>query len=258
MIDNNTKVRLLIRIIIVCWASLFLALLVKTCGANSFIIIGNSARFEKLCKFIDNNIILNSVLTILVCYINFSFYYLAILRQFFFNKYQRLIVIGMVVISTVLRALISNVYIDITLDSLNFLIIPFLLVFCLKKPIKQLKENKYVLRVFVALMLNFVFQFISLKVRNMQLKIFDNNTFVSLILSIDLTIMLMLYYLYENINKGGMNMGKWFGLFFGTDKDKLVKMKESRVEKIKTLTDEIAEIDKRLNEIEEKSKEEVK
>lgn len=106
--------------------------------------------------------------------------------------------------------------------------------------------NKY-WQVLVAWLLTFLFQFISLIVKNLALKQVDDSTFISLIYMIDLYIMCILYYLYRNYVKEKKQMGVFWGMFAGKPADRLRAMKAKREAKIKKLEAEINAIEIELS-----------
>ena len=85
-------------------------------------------------------------------------------------------------------------------------------------------------------------QFISLISRNIDLNsLIQDSSFVSLLLlSIDVLLMLTLYYLYERRNK---TVGFWLGKWFGQEVSWLKSQKEKKLKRIAKLQNEVKEID---------------
>ena len=105
------------------------------------------------------------------------------------------------------------------------------------------KNYKKYWQILVAFLLNFLFQLISLLVKNLSIGLVDESIFVVLIYGIDVYIMCFLYYLYRNFIKEQNTMGRFWGLFMGKPVDKLKEMKVKREKQIEKLNEEIKAIE---------------
>lgn len=250
LIENEVKVKLLQRLIIASWLLLAICFIIKICGANIFEIMCNNTNFIKVCNYIDTHIWAKYIICCLSSYCSVSLFILAVIRQYKFKVWQRVIVLITILIGCAIK--LWNSYIGLGVDFVQFIIIPIIF---LGKP------SKLWFRPFVALLLNIIFQVISALIKNIKIEIIDDNTLLSLIYIIDVYIMLVLYYLYNNLRKE--KMGLLLGIFFVRDITTLEEIKKKNIAKIEKATKErvkarlIAEneaIDKRIAELNEKNK----
>jgi hypothetical protein len=153
-----------------------------------------SPKFVQFCQFIDNNIILYSIIGIISSLISYYFFYLAILQKFTFSKKEFGIYFISVVVFCILRvyAIDSDYRTAISLFSniMQYFIIPFAIGVEFKK--------KSIIRLVIGNILNFVFQLIAVLTKNIGMNFITNTSLVATIFMIDLDIMLILYYLYSN------------------------------------------------------------
>lgn len=230
MVDSQVKVKLLQRLIIASWLLLAICFIIKICGANIFEIACNNINFINVCNYIDTHIWVKYILGCLSSYCSVSLFILATIRQYKFKVWQRIVVIVTIICGVAIK--LWNSYIGLSIDFIQLFILPMVF---LGKP------NKLWFRIIVGNVLNILFQIISMAIKDINLAIFDDNTFISLILSIDLYIMLFLYYLYSNIRRD--NMGIFFSWFFGKDVTKLEEIKKANNLKIEKTTNEKVKAD---------------
>ena len=150
--------------------------------------------FIRICKWAEGNFT-RYIIEYLIFMLGMTFYYLAIIKQKFYIKWQNLIFVFLTSY-WLLKLFFSEKYpiLFYVFDTLIALLPPFILY-------KEKKDFKFCLRVIVGCGLFFGFQVISLITRNIGLKNIDSNLLIDLILSIDYYIMLFLYYLYANRKK---------------------------------------------------------
>lgn len=179
--------------IIVSWVILIACFVIKVLGGNWFEILID----EGVGSIVDNNIVLSTVICSLSSYILFNFYYLAICERRNFKLWVHLLLIPYFAGITVLKIFVDARY-HILIDLLSNFVVPFLLV---------LKTNRKFFRIIIAFVLNCGFQAVSVMIRNASFTMISQGSLIiELILSIDVTIMLILYYLYSlygNIKKQG-------------------------------------------------------
>lgn len=165
------------------WVVLICCFIVKLFGGNYFEIVCENENFVMICNFIDNNFWLKVIVYAIICVINVSLVLLAIIEKRKFSGWQNIIILLIIVKS------IMSWYLQIVtfcLDIIIGIVIPF--VICRKMK-----------RVIIGQFLFISFQVISLITKNVGLTYLNNETtLVALILNIDVTIMLFLYYLYTN------------------------------------------------------------
>lgn len=229
------KARLLRRVIIISWITLALCFIVKIFGGNFFEIICENPNYKALCDYAENHLWFENILAFIPSFICQVFYLLAILQKYKFTLKEFLITIITLVLSVCLRdfSIIFGYIFD------------FILFFGL--PIFMLGKNyKKYYQVFIAFILNFLFQLISLLVKNLSIGYVSESIFFVLIYMIDLYIMCFLYYLYRNFKKEQNNMGKFWGLFAGKPVDKLKEMKVKREKQIAKLNEEVKAIEEAI------------
>jgi hypothetical protein len=101
--------------------------------------------------------------------------------------------------------------------------------------------------VLIAYSLTFVFQLVSLLVKNIGIVNVGETFFIGLIYSIDVYIMCILYYMYRNYEKEKIEMGILWMIFMGKPADKLRAMREKRLAKIEKLKAEVNAIEIELS-----------
>lgn len=172
--------------IVVSWVILVACFVIKVLGGNWFEILIEGG----MGSMIDNSIVLSMVICSLSSYVLFNFYYLAICERRNFKIWVHLLLIPYFAGITILKIFVDARY-HILVDLLSNFVVPFLLV---------LKTNRKFFRIIIAFVLNCGFQAISVMIRNASFTtISQGSLLVELILSIDVTIMLILYYLYSLI-----------------------------------------------------------
>lgn len=184
MMKNNYKV-----LIISCWSLLGVCCVLKLLGLDIFLVGSDNERFITLCNYIDNSFIKYFVYFVFNI-VTSSIYYMAVLKE----KKPNLKWLIPYMIYAILK-LVFNQY-DIVFNILDFIIVPLL-------PI--IINKKYWLRAIIGLGLMLGFQAISLIIKLDHFTMFDNNTLMGVLLSIDYIIMLMLYWLYSIREKKGGN-----------------------------------------------------
>lgn len=229
------KARLLRRVIIISWVSLALCFVIKIFGGNFFEIICENQNYKALCEYADSHFWLKYLIGILSTMLCQALYFLAILQEYKFNKWQLGITIASVLIGTYIKY-ISTLF-GWVFDIWFFIGMPILFL--------GKKYNKY-WQVLLALAMTLLFQFVSIIVKNLAIVVVGQSTFITLIFGIDVYIMCLLYYLYRNYKKEQKNMGMFWGLFMGKPVDKLKEMKAKREKQIAKLNEEIKAIEEAI------------
>lgn len=196
---NTYKSVVLRRAILICWALLFVCFVVKIFGGNYFAIMVNSPNFVQFCQFLDSNIVLYGLIGLISSLISYFFYYLAILKKLMFSKREFIIYVASVFVFCILRVSIINFeYRSVITTVVNIIQCFVIPLFFDNKPCKR-----YVFRIAIANVLNFLFQFIAVITKNIGFNFTTDSSLVTTIFMIDLYIMLALYYLYSNNYKKG-------------------------------------------------------
>lgn len=178
------------------WVVLICCFIVKLLGGNFFEIACNNERFVKFCAKYQNTII-DYITGILMYTFSTGFYLLAIFKKKVDFKDKNVIIMFLSTIAfAIMKILIQN-NIIIILEIIFLIIIPIL------------QNIKRWYRPIIAYILLFIFQLISLIIKNVGIKIIDDNFLTAVIFSIDYYIMILLYYFYTIKEEGDKNGKIW-------------------------------------------------
>ena len=187
--EKLDKERYLKRVIIVCWIALAICLVIKIFFGNLFEIMCSNENFIKICNYAENNYWLNYLLNCLYCFVSLFFFTLAICGKMQFEKWELIVAILTVMVGTLVKSL--GFAAGVVFDVWQGIIFPCVIT------IKTPKRHKYVIPANVML---FVFQFVSMYIKSIyDFVVMWDEVFLGMIYSIDVLIMLALYYLYSNI-----------------------------------------------------------
>ena len=187
------KARLLRRAIVISWATLALCFIVKIFGGNFFEIMCENPNYKALCEYADTHLWLKFIIGFLSSMLCEVLYLLAIIQKYKMSKRQFILTSICVAISCFIKLYSSKF--GILGDVLITLLLPMFFVG---------KNFKKYIDIFVAIVLSFSFQLLSLLVRNLGIVNVGETYFVGLIFMIDVYLMFFLYYLYRNYNKKEM------------------------------------------------------
>ena len=196
--EKLDKERYLKRVIIVCWIALAICFGIKLFGGNLFEIMCNNENFIKVCDYADNNLVLYYIVNTLNSLVLLYFFDLAICQKLKFEKLELIIIIFTVLIGNIIK-LCSNTF-GLIYDIWQMFAMPcFFLRETPKKWLNSLLGN----------ILLVIFQLMSLFIKNIGIKILTGESLIiTLIFSIDVFIMILLYFGYSNVKKkGGENSG---------------------------------------------------
>lgn len=183
-VKNNKELTL----IILTWLTLIFYWCLKIfCGYYIEFAYTNT-RFKLVCDFIDNNLIVNFLLSGALCYVMLYYYYAALLRKKKLSGIEKIILLVEVIVTGAL-SYIPNMIVLILNDVIKLIIIPLVL-------FKKI-NLKVILQVFMALGLNLLFQVISALIRNLSISNLQESSFICLLLSLDVIIMIFLFYEYR-------------------------------------------------------------
>ena len=187
--EKLDKERYLKRVIVVCWIALAICLGIKLFGGNLFEIMCNNENFIKVCEYAETHFWLNYLLNCLYCFVSLYLFTLAICGRLKFKKWELYVSIATVLVGTLAKTF--NPIIGFAFDIWQVVLLPC--VFTIKTP----KRHFYVIPANIMLM---AFQLISMFVKNVQDVIIpSDDILVGMIYSIDVILMMFLYYLYSNI-----------------------------------------------------------
>jgi hypothetical protein len=150
--------------------------------------------YIKVCEFADNNLWAKFLLGFVYAFPSCYFYTLAVCQQTKYERWQLIIVVSTVILSTFVK--LFNANLGLIVDLWQLLFMPFIFI---------LKDKKRLLNIPLGFALILTFQVISMFTKNVELKIMGDNMLVGAIFSIDVILMVLLYYAYSNLisKKGG-------------------------------------------------------
>lgn len=189
MQEKLDKAKYLNRVIIASWIGLALCFVIKIFGGNIFEVACANENFIAVCDYAENNQWAYYLIGAVYCFISLYFYVLAILKQLYYKNWQLIILILTVLIGSYIKIINSNFgWLYDYLWQFSTMIIIFLG-----------KRYKEYWKVLFAMVLLIGFQLISLLTRNLGIQMVTNSgVLVSAIYSIDVVLMVILYYLYCN------------------------------------------------------------
>ena len=242
--EDNYKQIVLKRMIIICWVILFVCFIIKIFGGNFFNIVCTNTRFANICAYVDKAVWIQYIIGCISTFLLHSMYLLAISKKLWFSKKDLLFVVPSILIGVGLR-LINNI-VGYFVDVWQYFLLPLFIE-------NKFHKNVYVRRIALGFVLTFIFQVISLLVKNIGLKIITNGSFlIASIYAIDVFIMSLLYYLYSNVKEN--NMGLFMGWLWGKNEKQLKALKEKKLAQIEALKKDIADIDAKLAQPKEENK----
>ena len=188
--EKLNKERYLKRVIVVCWIALAICFGIKLFGGNLFEIMCENENFIKVCEYADNHFWARYLICFVYAFASNYFYVLAVCEKSKFPKWQFIIFLITVILATLIKLLSSTI--GLIFDIWQLLIMP---------SIFTIKETKKHWNVVIGIALIFAFQVISMFAKNLEFVIMGDNVLIGAIFSIDVFLMIMLYYAYMNVRK---------------------------------------------------------
>lgn len=189
--EKLDKERYLKRVIVVCWIALAICFGIKLFGGNLFEIMCENENFIKVCEYADSHWWANVIISFIVCYTQLYFLILAMCQKIKYDKVEFIIFTLTALTGTIVKVLLPP-WVGIMFDLWQVVAMP--IVFLRKTP------RKFV-NVLIANILLFVFQFLSMIAKNITFGILGDSVLEGAIYSIDVFLMIVLYYCYGNIIK---------------------------------------------------------
>ena len=187
--EKLDKERYLKRVIIVCWIALGICFGIKLFGGNLFEIMCENENFIKVCEYADTHFWANYLIYVPYSFVSLWFFTLSIMQDIKLSKRQFIVSLITIMIGTAIK--LTNQNIGIVFDFWQFIIMPAL--FTIRKPKKHWN-------ILIANVLLIVFQVVSMFVKNIRIGILtQEGVLISTIFSIDVLLMLILYYGYSNV-----------------------------------------------------------
>lgn len=185
------KIKYIKRVIIVCWIALAICFLIKLFGGNFFQIICENQTFIAICEFCDNNWWASYIIGIANTLLSTYLFVLAVVQDIKLKLWKHIVLISTCVIGVAIK--LWNTDIGWIFDIWQMFIMPAVFIG---------KEWKQYWKIIVGVCLLLLFQVISLFIRNLAITVVVNSgVLVTAIYSIDITIMLVLYFLYSYLIK---------------------------------------------------------
>lgn len=186
--EKLDKERYLKRVIVVCWIALGICFGIKLFGGNLFEIMCANENFIKVCEYSDNHIWAYYLMGAIYCFASLYFFTLAICQKLKYEKWELITLMATVVIGSALKLI--NQYVGLVFDVWQVIIMPS--IFTIKTPKKHWN-------IIIANVLLLIFQFVSAFTKNVGITIMSNNSaLMSSIYSIDVILMVLLYFGYSN------------------------------------------------------------
>lgn len=187
------KIKYIKRVIIVCWVALAICFVIKLFGGNFFQIICENQTFIAVCEFCDNNWWASYIIGCLNTFVCEYLFVLSICRKSKFELWELIVVTATVIVGTAIKRL--DAIVGFVFDIWQFIGMPLIFIR------KELKSRWWIILVANALLI--VFQLASMFTKNIGFGIITSNNglVIGLIYSIDITIMLILYFLYSLLIK---------------------------------------------------------
>ena len=188
--EKLDKERYLKRVIVVCWIALAICFGIKLFGGNLFEIMCENENFIKVCEYADNNLLANTIISGIVCYIQLYFLVLGMCQKMKFEKWELIVFSSTVIVGTIIKVYLPTILgIIFDLWQLVFMAVVFIL---------KTGEKKKVINVLIGNALLFLFQLISMVTKNIGVTILGESVLEGVIFSIDTFIMIFLYWCYAN------------------------------------------------------------
>ena len=194
--EKLDKERYLKRVIVVCWIALAICFGIKLFGGNLFEIMCENENFIKVCEYADNHFWAYYLVNVINALVLLFIFVMAVCQRIRLNKIETISIILTVLCGTLIKYFSSTF--GLIFDFWQMFFMPAL--FTLKTPKKHWN-------ILIGNILLVCFQFISLIVRNLGVKILTGESvLITLIFSIDIFLMSILYCAYSIIiSKKGEN-----------------------------------------------------
>lgn len=184
------KKKYLRNVIIVSWIGLAVCFIIKLFGENLFEIACTNENFIAVCNYADTHLWLNYIISALYCFISLYFFTLAILQRTKYKLWEFIVVIITVLAGTAVKVFWNSVA-GLVFDIWQGFIMPIIFLN---------KEWRKYFNIVIANVCLFAFQAISMYAKNIDFGVLGASLLIDIIYSIDVLIMIVLYFAYANIN----------------------------------------------------------
>lgn len=233
--------KLIRRIWILLWLLLAMLLVMKFCFNMWYPIIINNETFNNVCNFIDNNKIVSYMIMFPFYYLATSLsYFISSVKRFYGSKKELVIISVLIICSFVTKAFLT--YAGLLFEVLLLIIIP---IFNLIKKYPAKRKIILILIPFLVQCILFLWQLSIYLVRGLDVETLDKYpSLIYLAMQLDYYTFIIITFI------GGSFMGLLGPWLWGGDVTVLKAEKEKELAKEKPDMDKIAEIDKRISELE--------
>lgn len=176
------------RVIILSWFALAICFAIKLFGGDLFTIVLEDNTAKAVFEYVDNHIWANYIVSALYCAISLRFYALAMAQRISFKIWEKILYIITVLAGTAVK--LWSYEWGYLFDIWQMVLFPAVLV-C--------KTPKKLLNVFYGNVALLVFQIVSMYIKDTNAITMYEHILVGLIYSVDVLIMLILYYGYANL-----------------------------------------------------------
>lgn len=190
--EKLDKERYLKRVIVVCWIALAICFGIKLFGGNLFEIMCENENFIKVCEYADNHWWAYYLMGATQCFISLYFFGLAVSQKYKYKKWELICLIATVIFGSAIKMFSKSF--GFIFDIWQGIIFPMILIG---------KKYKSYWKILYANILLMVFQLSSMFIKNINVLVLGDSTLIGTIFSVDIWIMLILYYCYSNILKKG-------------------------------------------------------
>lgn len=172
------------KLIVSCWVTLLAIWLYVAISGNYLSIVVSNPKLIEICSFIDNNIILENLISFIMYFLNWIFVIHAVLQQRLF-KYKPVLIVSLIFGFWLIKAIFENYNF---INYIDFIFFGILAIIC--------KRRWY--RAIIGAILVFVFALISNFIKNIFIINIDFNnvsSLIAIITFIDVYLMSFIYYL---------------------------------------------------------------
>lgn len=188
MEEKLNKKKYLQKVIILSWIALSVCFIIKLFGGNIFQIACNNQNFITICNYADTHLWLNYIISVVYSFISLYFFILAILQRTKYKPWELGIVLLSVLVATAIKVFWNSTA-GFIFDIWTVIIMPMIFLG---------KNYKFYCKIILANLLLMTFQIISMITKNINISILGDTLLIDMIFSIDVLIMLILYFGYAN------------------------------------------------------------
>jgi len=198
--ENTNKHNPIRTSIILCWASLMVCLISKLFFHDMFSCNCLSPGINFICDLMDTNIIIKTVIVFVMNFILLTPYTLSLYKKkWFSSNFQALLFLTFLIVNSILKSSFSDNILTFSAEIIFFIVYPTLYIlyenFINNKTKKQMIKSCLRPIIFYVILQAFLLTSFFIRDTPVQIKMLEN-IFMSFIYSLDVFIIVILYYLY--------------------------------------------------------------